>query len=75
MQRPYQLNDATCPRCKSTGPFLLDSEDDFEYRDGDLAFPPGEWGIDCDCPACDFGGRFEDFLEWVEATECRPQQD
>lgn len=67
----YQLAGKRCPECQSTGPFLLDSSENFTVTDeGYLEFPPKEWGldIDCDCPACGFAGRLEDFCEWVEVT-------
>ncbi len=70
-KRTYQLSGKVCPRCNSTGPLLLDPSDDFSVAgDGSLEFPPGEWGldIDCDCPACGFAARLEDFCEWVEVT-------
>jgi hypothetical protein len=66
-----QLPGKVCPRCKSTGPFLLDPSDNFTVAaDGHLEFPSGEWGLemDCDCPACGFAARLEDFCEWVEVT-------
>jgi hypothetical protein len=67
----FQLAGKACPRCESTGPFLLDPSAPFTVADdGHLEFPPGEWGldIDCDCPACGFAARLEDFCEWVEVT-------
>src|SRR2546423_1706617 len=70
-KRTYQLSGKVCPRCNSTGPFLLDPSDNFTVdAEGRIEFPRGEWGldIDCDCPACEFGGRLEDFCEWVEVT-------
>jgi hypothetical protein len=70
-KRTYQLSGKVCPRCNSMGPLLLDPSDDFSVAgDGSLEFPPGEWGldIDCDCPACGFAARLEDFCEWVEVT-------
>jgi hypothetical protein len=70
-KRAYQLAERKCPWCGSTGPFLLDPSDDFTVSDdGQITFPPGEWGldIDCDCPACGFAARLGDFCEWVEVT-------
>ncbi|RUL88018.1 acylphosphatase [Tautonia sociabilis] len=70
-KQTYRLAGKLCPRCHSAGPFLLDPSDDFiVVADGSLEFPPGEWGldIDCDCAACGFAGRLEDFCEWVEVT-------
>jgi hypothetical protein len=75
-KQPYQLAGTTCSRCQSEGPFLLDPADDFSVRDdGTLEFPEGVWGldIDCDCPACGFRGRLEDFFVWVEVTSGRPR--
>jgi hypothetical protein len=70
-RRAYQLPGKICPRCRSTGPFLLDPAAKFTVAaDGHLEFPPGEWGLDmdCDCPACGFAGTLEDFCQWVEVT-------
>src|SRR5262249_42086273 len=67
----YNLAERFCPDCMSTGPFLLDPEDEFTVlNDGSIEFPPGAWGLDieCDCAACGFGGRVEDFCEWVRVT-------
>jgi hypothetical protein len=67
----YDLPRTTCPRCSSTGPFLLDPSANFDITpDGRLEFPPGEWGLDieCDCPACGLAARLEDFCEWFEVT-------
>ena len=70
-KRTYQLPGKFCPICHSTDPFLLDPSHRFSVAaDGHLEFPPGEWGldIDCDCPACGFAARLEDFCEWVAVT-------
>ena len=69
-KQSYQLAGKRCPKCVSTGPFLLDPSDDFTIVDDDIRFPLGEWGldIDCDCPACGFAGRLGDFCEWLELT-------
>jgi hypothetical protein len=70
-RRAYQLAGKVCPRCESKGPFLLDPSENFTLGDdGLLEFPGDEWGldIDCDCPACGFAARLEDFCEWVEVT-------
>jgi hypothetical protein len=67
----FNLIGKSCPGCKGTGPFLLDPADEFTVLDdGSLELPPGAWGLDieCDCPACGFGGRLEDFCGWVEVT-------
>ena len=71
-KRAYRLPGKACPRCDSTGPFLLDPTAHFTVAaDGTLEFPADEWGldIDCDCPACGFAARLEDFCDWVEDTE------
>jgi hypothetical protein len=70
-KQPYQLLGKVCPRCESTGPFLLDPSDKFTVTaDGTLEFPSDEWGldIDCECPTCGFATRLEEFCEWVEVT-------
>ena len=70
-KQTYQLAGKRCPECESTSPFLLDPFDNFTLGgDGEIRFPPREWGldIDCDCPACGFAGRLGDFCEWVEVT-------
>jgi hypothetical protein len=70
-RRAYQLAGTRCPECGCTGSFLLDRSDSFTVSgDGEITFPPGEWGldIDCDCPACGFAARLGDFYEWVEVT-------
>jgi hypothetical protein len=70
-KRTYRLAGTRCAVCESTGPFLLDPFDDFTVSDdGQITFPPEEWGLDldCDCPACGFAARLGDFYKWVEVT-------
>jgi hypothetical protein len=69
--QPYNITGTRCVRCNSEGPFLLDPDDKFAFReDRTICFPPGDWGLDigCECPACGFAGELGDFYEWVEVV-------
>ena len=78
IKQAYMITGTRCERCGSEGPFLLDPEDDFAFReDGTIYFPEDQWGlnIDCKCPACGFFGDLGCFYEWVEVRGEEREKD
>ncbi len=70
-QQSYQLPGKVCPFCDGTGPFLLESFDDFTVANDEVPqFPPAHWGVDlyCECAACGFIKPLELFYTWVDLT-------
>src|SRR5438445_10475446 len=70
-KQSYQLPGKVCPYCDGTGPFLLESFDDFTVANDEVPqFPPAHWGVDlyCECAACGFIKRLELFYTWVDLT-------
>src|SRR5262245_12723292 len=71
IQQPYNITGTRCVRCNSEGPFLLDPDDKFAFReDRTIYFTPGYCGLDisCECSACGFAGELGDFYEWVDVV-------
>lgn len=68
----HRIAGTRCERCGCNEKVLLDPDDRFTVtEDGQITFPPGDWGldIDCECPACGFAADLGTFYEWVEVTD------